>query len=110
MPLKANYKLGSLVIQIEGEDIKELFQATELLCQCPQKCACGSPNISPGFSRSREGHEFYFLKCMEPTCGKEFKFGQRQRDKGLFPKSNDGWVAPFKGSGEQGGGSDEEWQ
>lgn len=108
--IKANFKLGTLVLQIEGEDIKDLFKQTELLSQCPSACGkCGGSDISPAYSKTRE-FEFFFLRCRNPACRYEFKFGQRKTDKALFPKFDQGisgWVAPHH-SEQDGGTGDEE--
>jgi len=103
--IKATTNIGNLRLQIEAKDLKDLFREMELLSQCPQHCACGSRNITPQYSKhAAKGFEFFSLKCGD--CGKEFSFGQRKSDGGLFPNFTDGWKEPYRGSG--GGSSNEE--
>ena len=101
--IKASFKLGSSVsLQIESVGVKEMFQDFELLSQLPQSCSCGSTDIVPGFQLAQKQYEYYWLKCR--TCGNEFHLGQRKSDKGLFPKTSDGWKPAFKGNRDEGGG------
>lgn len=95
--IKAQLKLGTVSLQVEAEDIKDVFRQTELISQCPRTCSCGSAQIAPAYSKSQEGFEFFYLKCSD--CGNEFKFGQRRSDQALFPKADDGWVKPFRQGG-----------
>lgn len=110
--LKMNSRIGKTPVQIEAASVKELFQAVELICQLPSACGnCKSEEIGPGYSKTRDGDEFFFLKC--PSCGWEFKLGQRKADGELFPQFNptdasgrplnhkNGWKAPFTKSGGQ---------
>lgn len=96
--VKLHYQIGRTAIIIESDDVKQAFAETELLCQLPQTCACGSDNIIPAYSKAASsGDEFYFLKCRD--CGKELKLGQRRSDEALYPKFDDGdngWVEPYK--------------
>jgi hypothetical protein len=91
--IKMNMKIGSTPIQIEAENLKELFQQTELLTQLPTACRCGHTDIRPAFA-SVKGNDFYSLKCAK--CESEFKLGQRKEDGGLFPRYDEGWKDPFR--------------
>lgn len=96
--VKLHCKIGKTPVVIEADNVKEAFAETELLCQLPSVCACGSDNIIPAYSKAASsGDEFYFLKCRD--CQKEFKLGQRRSDEALYPKFDDGdngWVEPYK--------------
>lgn len=103
--LKLNLKIGKYPIQLEAEDLRELFRETELLSQLPKTCGrCASDDIGPGYSKSQKGDEFFFLRCN--SCAGEFKIGQRKSDNALFPQFNPGrphkhgWMEPFRRSEE----------
>lgn len=106
MKLRMNIPVGSTPITIEAENVKELFEATELLGQLPQSCGgCNGTSIRPAYSKTGDGFEFYYLKCN--SCGHEFRLGQRKSDQGLFPNFSpegahkNGWKPPFKASGNR---------
>jgi len=90
--MKAHYRAfgGRLVIEIEGDTIKSLFQqigpVAEVL-DADNACGkCSSPNIYPR-ARTAQGFDFYELVCSD--CGAKLSFGQNKAGGGLFPKRVD---------------------
>lgn len=97
--IKATTKIGNTSVSVEAEDPKELFQAIGFFAEMPQKCGhCDSQCISPTH-RKVKGYDFYSLKCGD--CRYEFRFGQTKEDQSLFPKTQEGWVAPYSGGNSE---------
>ena len=98
--IKANTRLGTVTIQIEAENTKDLFKELAFFSQCPTECGnCGSKEIRPSHSTAK-GYDFYQMECS--ACRHELKFGQRKEDGGLFPKHDEGkngWCPILRGAG-----------
>lgn len=93
MSFKANAKLGSLSVQIEAEDMKELIQAATLFAEAPRECECGSTNIMPKH-RHVQDYDFYEMCCLD--CGHSFKISTSKREGNpLFFDRRTQWEAPY---------------
>lgn len=94
--IKANCQDALDAFKVMGE-LNDLFSR--------DKCGkCGSQAM-PTYNKTTEGYEYYGMRCSNPECRYEFKFGQRRSDGMLFPKlldkdgnsiPNGGWVPPYK--------------
>jgi hypothetical protein len=90
--MKAHYRAfgGRLVVEVEGSNIKDLFQQIGPIAQvldgdmCCGKCQ--SPNIYPE-CRTAKGFDYYQLKCSD--CGARLSFGQLKDGAGLFAKRDE---------------------
>lgn len=91
--IKANFKMGTTDLQVQSDDVKELFKQLGFFAGLPHACGnCKSKNITPDH-KNVKGFDFYFIKCLD--CEHEFKLGIKKEDHSLFPKSEEGWVAPY---------------
>lgn len=117
--MKCRSQCGKLEVEVEGEDIKDVFdqlsQVFEVLSE--DKCgACGSENIAPRVRRvSKDRKEYTYREWVCRNCRATLSFGQKE-DGSIFPKRrigedgrpcktgekgkyvNNGWVK-FNGSG-----------
>lgn len=101
MSMRASFQVNpNLKVEADCRDMKGIFKFAGMVGDLlgVDKCGnCGHPNISPQYRKTKEGWEYYSLKC--DSCGHELKFGQAQADGSLFPKmkdGKDGWVPPFR--------------
>lgn len=85
--MKAHYKIrgGNIVIEIEADDIAELFQqiaqAEEVFGE--HACRrCKSTNLK-FIVRLHDDNKFHELRCL--GCGSVLSFGQHKKGGGLFP-------------------------
>jgi hypothetical protein len=90
--MKAHYTAanGRLTIEVEGADVKAVFegvaQAQEIFDAQHQCGCCKSKYIRYGF-RQVDSYKFYELRCN--SCGAAFSFGQKKEGGALFPKRKD---------------------
>lgn len=110
--MKAHIKSGNgrLLIEVEGESIKDLFraiaEAQEILDADAACGACGS-QVVKHHVRDIDKFTYFELRC---ECGAALAFGQLKEGGGLFPKRkgadgkelpNRGWVR-YIGPGKDG--------
>lgn len=108
--MKAHFKSrnGRLVVEVEGQNVKSLFEeiasVQEILDADAQCGACSSADTRFRV-RNIDGNKYYEMACEE--CGAALSFGQRRTGEGLFPKRksehgalpNRGWTK-YVGKGE----------
>lgn len=90
--MKAHYRAfnGRLIIEVEGSNIKELFEqigpVAEVLDGDDSCGKCSSPHIFP---RSREAQGFVYYELVCSDCGAKLSFGQHKEGGTLWPKRED---------------------
>jgi len=89
MKLSYTTKNTRLLIQLEGNDVKESFkqlaEAQEIFDE-PCCALCKSQDIKY-VVRTIENNDFYELKCC--SCNAKLSFGQHKNGGTLFPKRKD---------------------
>jgi len=96
--LKATYQATpNLKLEAECQGIKGVFKflsSADSILGVKECGNCGGTDLSYRF-RTPKGYEYYDIRCNNPDCRHEFKFGiQNNEEKTLFPK---GWEPPFEG-------------
>lgn len=90
--MKAHFKnrTGRLVVEVEGANVKELFERiaeVQEILDADSNCgACGSEHIKFRV-RHAESFVYYELHCEQ--CNAALAFGQRKNGIELFPKRKD---------------------
>lgn len=100
--MKAHYRAfnGKLLIEVEGQTIKDLFEqigpVAEVLDGDDSCGKCGSPHIYPR-SREAQGFTYYELVCSD--CSAKLSFGQHKDGGSLWAKRTDeqGNVMDYRG-------------
>ena len=81
---KARMKIGSMTLEMEASDMKDVFKWSGVFGNLPKLCdACGQPNLYLSH-RSPQNFDYYSLACSD--CGAEATFGQNKEGGGLFWK------------------------
>jgi hypothetical protein len=90
--MKAHYKTGNgrIVIEIQGETVKDVFRAiaqAQEVFEAAHTCgSCNSEDIRFQV-RTVEDNDFYELVCLE--CRAQLHFGQHKKGRTLFVKRRD---------------------
>ena len=90
--MKANYRTrdGRIVVEVQGETVKDLFrgigQAQEVFEAAACCGACESPNIQFR-TRTIEDNDYFELSCQD--CHSKLDFGQHKKGGTLFAKRKD---------------------
>ena len=97
--MKARYKTERIEIEVEGKDIKAIFdemaQAQEVLLNTT--CgSCDSHNVVMSV-RTVQGNTYRAFVCKD--CGCELNLGQRKIDGALYPRRKDPKTAEWLPNG-----------
>jgi hypothetical protein len=94
----------NITITIDGSNPKKAFEAgafwQEYMTHASKCGCCGSTETIPAHRSvvAKQGpntgkrYDYYEARCLNPSCGAVFSFGQKQDEgKTLFPKRDEGW-------------------
>ena len=91
--MRVRYQVNpDLQLEFEVQGVKELMKQLSQVGELfgIKSCdLCQGSDIIPQHRRSRDGHEFYGLKCV--SCNAQFDFGQHKEGETLFAKQDRGW-------------------
>lgn len=90
---KANCRFGSIPVQVEASNLKDLIKESSFFAELPTECTCGSQHLVPRH-RKHEDNDFYEILCQD--CGQTMGIGQHKTGNTLFVKKSDGWKEPFR--------------
>lgn len=89
--MKANVKVHFGTIEIDGENVKDIFREMSNVHEIfnESKCGCcGGSDIRPStrtVEKNKKNYEYFEFACNSPKCRARLNFGQRQDGGGLFP-------------------------
>jgi len=105
MKVKYNSPNGKFAIDIEGEEMVDIFEKIGHVQDVfdETKCIkCGNENLKFTIRRNKDDDPFYELRCGDiKTCGAKLQYGPHKKGGTLFPKRkdadgnflpDDGWI------------------
>ena len=92
--IEANF--GDNRATCEGDTQKEVFEALASASEILQFTNCGhcDGRTRQQVRTTKDGDKYYSVVCIE--CRHELSFGQSKDNENLFPKSSEGWKAPYQ--------------
>jgi len=92
-------RIGKLLVRVEGEDIKELFEQFAFLAELPETCPLCEHDVNLSFHMAK-GFSFYGMSC-NGRPRHATSFGQFREGGGLFYKGDGSWAEAFQRGGDE---------
>ena len=89
--MKATVPMKICTVEIEGQNVKDLFRQIASLSEIfnEEKCGqCGGTEIRPNtrtVEKNKKNYEYFEMVCLNPKCRARLSFGQKADGSGIFP-------------------------